>query len=95
MKHEQGAGSPVLVALTVVGATETSSGHRVLLFLKKNIPFVQTPREPAENRGVLSEPDAPDEDHICGLLLQSSVCSQRSHTTHVRPETRVFYVYRN
>lgn len=90
--QEQGAGSPVLVVLTVIGATETSSGHRVLLFLLKKIPFVQTPGEPAENRGVLSEPDAPDEDHICGLLLQSSVCSQRSHTTRVRPETSLLHV---
>lgn len=52
-------------------------------FLINNHLCVQTPREPAEDRRVFSEPDAPDEIHVCGLLFQPSICSQCTHTAQV------------
>lgn len=57
----------------------------LLLFIfQKNVCVcVQTSREPAEDRGVFSEPDAPDEVHVCGLLFQPSICSQCAHTAQV------------
>lgn len=55
-----------------------------LLFNKQPFVCVQTSRKPAEDRRVFSESDAPDEVHVCGLLFQSSICSQCTHTAQVK-----------
>lgn len=55
-----------------------------LFFSKQPFVCVQTSRDPAEDRRVFSESDAPDEVHVCGLLFQPSVCSQCAHTAQVK-----------
>lgn len=45
---------------------------------------MQTSREPAEDRRVFSESDAPDEVHVFGVLFQPSICSQCTHAARVK-----------
>lgn len=56
---------------------------QLLASLKGLFLNAQTPREPAEDRGLLPESDAPDKGSLCGLLLQPPVCCQRPHTAQV------------
>lgn len=74
--------------VSIIASQQKGHHFCFLFFNKQPFVYVQTSREPAEDRRVFSESDAPDEVNVRGLLFQSSICSQCTHTAQVKKKIK-------
>lgn len=73
--------NPALSMLKSLKPTSTVKSNSLWLYV---LYFFQASRTSAEDRTLLPESNAPDEESLCGLLLKPSICCQCAHTAKVR-----------